>query len=50
MTMNGSSATDDYSSMRTEFDSVQQELRTLRETYTTHKDNWIKEKLDMQVR
>ena len=32
-----------------DYETLEQELRTLRETYVEHQDKWIKEKLDMQV-
>ncbi len=37
-------------SLKKEHDTVEGELRTLRETFNLRQDTWIKEKLAMQVR
>jgi hypothetical protein len=42
--------TREYLSLKKEHDTVEGELRTLRETFNLRQDTWIKEKLDMQVR
>lgn len=39
----------EYLSLKKEHDTVEGELRTLRETFNLRQDTWIKEKLDMQV-
>ncbi|XP_032785045.2 myosin-11 isoform X1 [Daphnia magna] len=38
----------EYLSLKKEHDTVEGELRTLRETFNLRQDTWIKEKLDMQ--
>lgn len=40
----------EYLSLKKEHDTVEGELRTLRETFNLRQDTWIKEKLDMQVK
>lgn len=35
--------------MKKEYDTIENELRALRETFNLRQDTWIKEKLDMQV-
>lgn len=41
---------DDYHALKKDHDTIEIELKTLRETYNSRQDTWIKEKLDMQVR
>lgn len=41
---------DDYQALKKDHDTIEIELKTLRETYNLRQDTWIKEKLDMQVR
>ncbi|XP_064088182.1 trichohyalin-like [Macrobrachium nipponense] len=38
----------DYAALKKDHDTIEIELRTLRETYNLRQDTWIKEKLDMQ--
>lgn len=40
----------EYLSLKKEHDTLEGELRALRETFNLRQDTWIKEKLDMQVR
>ena len=40
----------EYLALKKEHDTVEGELRALRETFNLRQDTWIKEKLDMQVR
>ncbi|XP_069996902.1 trichohyalin isoform X4 [Penaeus vannamei] len=39
---------DDYHALKKDHDTIEIELKTLRETYNSRQDTWIKEKLDMQ--
>ncbi|XP_047478471.1 trichohyalin-like [Penaeus chinensis] len=39
---------DDYQALKKDHDTIEIELKTLRETYNIRQDTWIKEKLDMQ--
>lgn len=39
----------EYLSLKKEYDTIENELRALRETFNLRQDTWIKEKLDMQV-
>ncbi|XP_047737121.1 nucleoprotein TPR, partial [Hyalella azteca] len=43
-----SNVTDDYLRLKTEYDTIDDELKKLRETYNLRQDTWIKEKLAMQ--
>ena len=36
-------------SLKKEYDTIENELKNLRETYNSRQDTWIKEKLSMQV-
>ncbi|XP_066971723.1 early endosome antigen 1 isoform X12 [Macrobrachium rosenbergii] len=38
----------DFAALKKDHDTIEIELRTLRETYNLRQDTWIKEKLDMQ--
>jgi hypothetical protein len=38
------------SNLRKEYDTIEKELKTLRETFNHRQDTWIKEKLVMQVK
>lgn len=43
-------SSEDYKSLKKEYDTIETELKKLRETYNLRQDTWIKEKLSMQVR
>ena len=38
----------EFTTLKHEYDTAERELRTLRETYNTKQDQWIKDKLDME--
>jgi hypothetical protein len=40
----------DLTKLKDEYDTLEGELRTLRDTYNSRQDTWIKEKLESQVR
>ena len=44
------STAEDYQSLKKEYDTIDAELKKLRETYNLRQDTWIKEKLAMQVK
>lgn len=40
---------EEYEKLMREHNTIEKELKTLRETYNVRQDTWIKEKLTMQV-
>ena len=40
----------EYTILKLEYDTAQGELGTLRDTYTTQQDQWLKEKLTLEQR
>lgn len=47
--MEKESLTGQLQTTKKEMETVEKELQALRETYNSKQDNWIKEKLDIQV-
>lgn len=48
LTMSKENSEQDYITLKNDHDTIEIELKTLRETYNLRQDTWIKEKLDMQ--